>query len=131
MSLIKNIVKFFSPKDFKNDPYGWLTNQLGHIAGSAWITYVIFLLLHQFTSIPEETSRYLAMGVIGGFWLFWEIRHLIVAGNWQDFLEDLAFEFTGVFIVYNFILFGIILSPLIILSLLWLKYGDILKNPPE
>ena len=131
MSLINNIVRFFSPRAFKNDPYGWLTNQIGHIAGSAWATYVVFLLLSLFSNLPEKTCQWIAIGSIGGLWIIWEVRHLIISGNWKDFFEDLAFELTGVFIIYNFVIAGIIISPILVLSLLWIKYGEILKNPPE
>lgn len=131
MSLIKNIIRFFSPQAFKNDPYGWLTNQIGHIAGSAWITYVVFLSLNSLTNLPETSCKWIAIGIIGGLWIFWEVRHLVLSGDWKDFFEDLTFELTGVAIVYHFVIAGIIFSPILVLSLLWIKYGEILRNPPE
>ncbi|MDW3191092.1 MAG: hypothetical protein R8G66_01970 [Cytophagales bacterium] len=81
--------------------------------------------------MPETSCRWIAIGGIGSLWTFWEIRHLVLSGDWKDFFEDLAFELTGVAIVYNYLTAGIIISPILVLSLLLIKYGKLLKNPAE
>tara|TARA_X000001382_G_scaffold58055_1_gene39701 strand:+ start:3719 stop:4051 length:333 start_codon:yes stop_codon:yes gene_type:complete len=86
MGLVKKITDFFYPRDFKGDPYGWLTNQLSHTFGS---------LL---------ACLFIPWWIVGLFWVIWEIRHLIKTANWKDFYEDLYFELSGLAFWYFLIL---------------------------
>jgi len=75
--MIKKLTEFFSPQDFSENPYGWLTNQISHSAVSFFAAYWLGL-------VPVIT-----------FWIIWECYHLSKSKNLKDFLEDLYFEITG------------------------------------
>lgn len=80
-NIINKILNFFKPADFKDDIYGWLTNQMGHVSASFTICYL--------------TNHWISFAI---FWLIWEIRHFIITKNFRDFIEDLFFELSGVLI---------------------------------
>lgn len=77
MRSLKNIDKFFYPRDFKGDPYGWLTNQLSHTFGSL------------------IACLFMPYWFVGSFWLVWEARHFYKTRNLVDMLEDLLYELNG------------------------------------
>lgn len=76
---IKNFAALFAAKEF-NDPYLWIMQQFGHLCISFIFCYL--------TEKPY---------LIVSFWLVWEFRHLILSGNFRDFLEDTFFELLGVY----------------------------------
>jgi len=102
MDFIKNTLELFKPDDFKNDIYGWLTNQLAHVIGSFFIVVFVFSLVLFFTE-PIVFSISIGVSI---FWVLWELRHLYISKNVKDFLEDMFFELSGVgmfYLVFNYL----------------------------
>tara|TARA_R110000850_G_scaffold182309_2_gene307727 strand:- start:113 stop:490 length:378 start_codon:yes stop_codon:yes gene_type:complete len=97
-----NFLGLFKPSQFK-EGYPWLTQQLGHITIS-------------FSFCVLTTTPYLVLL----FWAFWEVRHLIKSGNWQDFFEDLLFESLGVVLFITLVTNVSIKDRLILLAALLL-----------
>lgn len=79
-----SLIKLFPPESFRKDPYGYLTNQIGHI-------YLGFNAMVLYCFLFDKVGTYPAQGpafalVVAGYFLGWEI---IVQG-WRrwDTLED-------------------------------------------
>lgn len=66
------------PQKF-SDPYAHVTNQISHVALSftvIWLTNALFIIM--------------------AAWLVWETYHFFLGGrDYQDFAEDLGFEWSG------------------------------------
>jgi len=115
MGFIGNFLEFFKPNDFKDDNYGWLTNQISHSALS-------FVLIYYFSFIFNY--KYVCVFFIL-FWLIWEIRHYLQTKNLTDLVEDLFFEISGILIYINvFVFLPITIIGLIIVFFLRLKDGN-------
>lgn len=96
MNLITKIFNLFSePNDFKDNPYGWLTNQVGHLSLSFVLTLYLSLLIGDLYA-PIS---------IGALWLIWEISQYKKSNNFIDVIEDLIFEIGGVLIFINWNIF--------------------------
>lgn len=76
---------FFNPDNFNNDPYGHLTNQISHVSASLFVVY-------WFSGLWP---------LLAVFWLVWEGLQLSKSKDLKDFLEDLFFELSGIFIFFN------------------------------
>jgi len=76
-NLFKHINYFFRPRDFSGNSYAFLTNQFGHLMLSYW------------------AATFTNFWWVCGFWLVWELRHLIQSKNAKDFCLDLFFECAG------------------------------------
>jgi hypothetical protein len=81
--MLKNLfVLFTQPDDFKNNPYGLLTNQVSHVALSTLLSVTIV----HWISIDW-------LFLIIGFWLSWEYYQLFFRNaKLKDTLIDLFFE---------------------------------------
>lgn len=78
--------EFFRSNDFKKDPYGWMTNQAGHVLLSLIFSYLLTYLLGQWYWIPVSIG-----------WILWELRQFNEEGkNEMDLVADLYFEILGV-----------------------------------
>lgn len=96
MNLITKIFNLLSePNDFKDNPYGWLTNQVGHLSLSFVLTLYLSLLIGDLYA-PIS---------IGALWLIWEISQYKKSNNFIDVIEDLIFEIGGVLIFINWNIF--------------------------
>ena len=85
MHLLAKIFNEFKAGDsFKNNPYGWVTNQIGHVSLSFVLCYLVNNGLFTFSLLF--------------IWLAWEVYHLIESRDIFDFIEDLYFEWVGVLI---------------------------------
>lgn len=108
MDFLKKFFNMFKTGDsFENDPYGWVTNQIGHISLSFVLCY--------FTGLWQ---------LILAAWIVWEINHFLQSKDWKDLFEDLFFELSGVFIY----LYGdvpLIFSIVILILLLCLRVSKI------
>ena len=71
-----------SPSNFKEDLYGWITNQISHTAISTLWAYL------------TGDWKYALI-----FWIIWETVHVVMSRDVQDFFEDLFFEISGLIIV--------------------------------
>ena len=71
---------FFKPDKFRDNPYGYLTNEISHVAVSLFIVYWLPVL-----AIPLLVC-----------WLLWELYHLYLSKDWVDYLEDLFYEWSGI-----------------------------------
>lgn len=91
--MIKDLFKLFDkPSEFRSDPYGHVTNQLGHswigVAIPAWITWCIWFVTGDY---PSQTI--IAVSCINAYLFGWEIG----VQKWRGFdsLEDTAFFALG------------------------------------
>ncbi len=108
MNLITKIFALLSePNDFKDNPYGWLTNQVGHLSLSFVLTLYLSLLIGDIYSSIS----------IGVLWVIWEINQYRKAKNFTDVIEDLIFELGGILIFINWVIF-LPLSILVLILLL-------------
>lgn len=88
MSFFSNFTTFFKPDDFKSKPYGYLTNQLGHIflgfGITTWYTWIITYLSGVY---PSQVLSFFVCVTL--YLVVWE---LIVQG-WRNFdtIEDTAY----------------------------------------
>jgi len=99
--MIEIIINLFKPNSFKDNFYGWLSNQVGHVSLSCAI-----MVLISFTGINAIYSA-IALSL---FWVLWEIRHLKITGDLKDFMQDLYFELSGVFVfLFPYYLIGVVL----------------------
>jgi hypothetical protein len=74
--------------NFRNDPYGWLTNQCGHVLlGIVGYIAVVFGLLWHLGEFPE---RELAWAIVLIAYLAWEFA-IQRGNNLWDSLEDTIF----------------------------------------
>lgn len=103
--MIKDFFKLFKPQFFKNNPYGFLTNQIAHLGFSFFLAYWL-------------GDFFWAVAV---FWVIWEVIHLICSRNLKDFIEDLFFELGGVVCIMYPILSWLFLASVIILTFIRLK----------
>ncbi|MFY7672129.1 hypothetical protein ACOSP6_13680 [Tenacibaculum sp. MEBiC06402] len=109
MNLITKIFNLLSePNDFKDNPYGWLTNQVGHLSLSFVLTLYLSLLI----------GDLYAPITIGVLWLIWEISQYKKSNNFIDVIEDLIFELGGVLIFINWVIFLPLSIVLLILCLI-------------
>lgn len=107
MGFITNALTLFKPDDFKDNNYGWLTNQLAHVKGSYVLSVFVFsicIFLSPIVNFVFKTNTIAdvfnaSVGVVV-FWLLWESRHLYISKNIKDFFEDLFFELSGVALFY-------------------------------
>lgn len=80
---------FITPDNFKNDIYGWATNQISHTALPLLMVWIVGV----------QNVLYVV-----GFWIVLEIYQVIKnkLKSYRDTIEDLSFELTGAFIlIYN------------------------------
>lgn len=77
-------MSILSPENFKDDLYGWLTNQISHTAVT-----VAFLYL----------TGWVYFALI--FWIAWEFIHYVASRDLADCIEDLYFELSGIVIFLN------------------------------
>lgn len=96
MNFITKLIALFSePNDFKDNPYGWLTNQVGHLSLSFVLTLYLSLLIGDLYA-PIS---------IGALWIIWEINQYRKAKNFTDAIEDLIFELGGILVFINWVIF--------------------------
>ena len=88
----------FEPSAFKNDPYGYLTNQIGHIFLGVFLTTAYCWFVDKVSYYPNQVVA--AFVVVGVYLLWWE---LAVQG-WRGFdtIEDAFYLGMGASI-YTFI----------------------------
>lgn len=82
---------FENPKSFKKDPYGYLTNQVGHVyLGFTLVTYYSWVF-DKLDSYPEQKLSVFV--VLLAYLLIWEL----IKQGWQgwDTFEDTFYVFLG------------------------------------
>lgn len=89
----KGVYKFFAPNNFRDNPYGWLTNQIGHTSASFVLCYLPIIPWVYNGDLTWSPIHYIVIAV---FWLLWETRQLIDSGDREDYFEDLFYELSGV-----------------------------------
>lgn len=87
--MIQRLLKLFKPNGFEGDFYGWLTNQVSHVAFSCSVVFMFSMF---------NPVGWVSLAVFSASWAAWEIRHLKQTGNFKDFYQDLFFELSGIVI---------------------------------
>jgi hypothetical protein len=81
-------MSIFEYDNFKNDPYGWLTNQAGHaLLGVVLYTLAVAAMFWSFDEFPQ---RHIAWAVVAGIYITWEFVIQRGAHFW-DSVEDTIF----------------------------------------
>lgn len=79
------------PDDFKDNPYGYITNQISHIYLGFFFSVFYCFVLDKVTGFPDQTWAIL---IVTGIYLFW--WELLNQG-WRGFdtVEDTFYFFAG------------------------------------
>lgn len=76
------------PDDFKADPYGYLTNQLGHIALGVFFVFIVSRLWFEvFGEYPVRLTLWLVTGAV----YFFIVELMLQGWRGLDTLEDTIF----------------------------------------
>lgn len=92
------------PDDFKNDPYGYVTNQISHIFLGFSLTTFYCFVIDKMSHYPDQTLS--ALIISGMYFIWWEI----LRQGWYgwDTIEDTAYVSLGaslfVFIDMSFVI---------------------------
>lgn len=81
----------WEPDNYKNDPYGYLTNQIGHIYLGFFLTTLYCFVLQLFMDFPNQNIA--VVTVVALYFIVWELLYQ----EWRGFdsLEDTFYVLLG------------------------------------
>lgn len=116
MNAWKRFKEFFHSDNFNSDPYGYLTNQIGHVVLGCYVVTLVVGLCYNFvcTEYPEQWP--FAVGCMFAYFLLWELG----VQGWKglDSIEDSLYFSLGASL-WLFIDMSIVIDRLLMWSLVF------------
>lgn len=91
--MFRKFKEFFGSNNFMDDPYGYLTNQIGHVVLGCYVVTIVVGICYNFFCTEYPAQWPYAIGCMFAYLLVWELG----VQGWKglDTLEDSAYFSLG------------------------------------